>query len=157
MQGFLSAGGADRNLRGTYRKGVRETTAQTDGNNVIPGRVEDANPESRDSGSGPSDHPGMTPSSILFGSSPARRACARKSLANPHRQGVADLTIGLQLLLAIALGAGGIVGRPVFDVGRQRARQFQRLVMRLRRQRDDEVEVEPFPIVEFLERGRLVA
>jgi hypothetical protein len=28
--------------------------------NVIPGRVEDANPESRDSGSGPSDHPGMT-------------------------------------------------------------------------------------------------
>ena len=28
--------------------------------NVIPGRVEDANLESRDSGSGPSDHPGMT-------------------------------------------------------------------------------------------------
>ena len=27
---------------------------------VIPGRVEDANPESRDSGSGPLDHPGMT-------------------------------------------------------------------------------------------------
>src|SRR5271154_3854208 len=27
---------------------------------VIPGRVEDANPESRDSGSGPADHPGMT-------------------------------------------------------------------------------------------------
>jgi DNA helicase-2/ATP-dependent DNA helicase PcrA len=27
---------------------------------VIPGRIEDANPESRDSGSGPSDHPGMT-------------------------------------------------------------------------------------------------
>src|ERR1700694_1417546 len=28
--------------------------------NVIPGRIEDANPESRDSGSGPADHPGMT-------------------------------------------------------------------------------------------------
>src|SRR6478609_9432390 len=27
---------------------------------VIPGRLEEANPESRDSGSGPSDHPGMT-------------------------------------------------------------------------------------------------
>jgi len=26
---------------------------------VIPGRVEDANPEPRDSGSGPADHPGM--------------------------------------------------------------------------------------------------
>src|ERR1700722_16944520 len=31
-----------------------------DGEAVIPGRIEDANPESRDSGSGPSDHPGMT-------------------------------------------------------------------------------------------------
>src|SRR5580704_19325189 len=28
--------------------------------NVIPGRCEASNPESRDSGSGPSDHPGMT-------------------------------------------------------------------------------------------------
>src|SRR6202035_3662759 len=27
---------------------------------VIPGRCEASNPESRDSGSGPSDHPGMT-------------------------------------------------------------------------------------------------
>src|ERR1700736_2647997 len=34
---------------------------------VIPGRIEDANPESRDSGSGPSDHPGMTvPQLSLF-------------------------------------------------------------------------------------------
>src|SRR5581483_10234835 len=29
-------------------------------NTVIPGRCEASNPESRDSGSGPSDHPGMT-------------------------------------------------------------------------------------------------
>src|SRR5260370_28206179 len=29
-------------------------------NFVIPGRCEASNPESRDSGSGPSDHPGMT-------------------------------------------------------------------------------------------------
>jgi hypothetical protein len=29
---------------------------------VIPGRIEDASPESRDSGFGPSDHPGMTKS-----------------------------------------------------------------------------------------------
>jgi len=27
---------------------------------VIPGRLEEANPESRDSGFGPSDRPGMT-------------------------------------------------------------------------------------------------
>jgi hypothetical protein len=30
---------------------------------VIPGRCEASNPESRDSGSGPSDHPGMTTAS----------------------------------------------------------------------------------------------
>ena len=60
-------------------------------------------------------------------------------------------------LEAKIFGAGRIVGRPVFDVGRHRAGQFQRLVVRLRRQRDDEVEIQPFPVVEFLERGRLVA
>src|SRR5258708_38942810 len=33
---------------------------------VIPGRCEASNPESRDSGSGPSDHPGMTTTSSLL-------------------------------------------------------------------------------------------
>jgi len=33
---------------------------QPEGRAVIPGRVEDANPESRDSGSAPTAHPGMT-------------------------------------------------------------------------------------------------
>src|SRR6476646_5702789 len=32
---------------------------------VVPGRREAANPESRDSGSGPSDHPGMTARELL--------------------------------------------------------------------------------------------
>src|SRR5260370_11396265 len=43
--------------RGSTSKGGRN------GSNleaVIPGRCEASNPESRDSGSGPSDHPGMT-------------------------------------------------------------------------------------------------
>src|SRR6202790_5057020 len=87
--------------------------------------------------------------------SPARRAGLRKPLANPHRQGVANLAIGLELLLAVAFRAGGVMGRPVFDVGGKRVGQFQRLVMRLRRQRDDEVEIEPLPVVELLEGGRL--
>jgi hypothetical protein len=62
----------------------------------------------------------------------------------------------LQLLFAVALGAGGVVGRPVFDIGGERAGQFQRLVMRLGRQRDDEVEIQALPVVEFLKSGRLV-
>ena len=46
---------------------------------------------------------------------PARRADFGKPLADAQQQAVADLAIGLQLLLAIALGAGRILGRPVFD------------------------------------------
>src|SRR5450631_4909313 len=122
------------NARGTYRKVFYETTAAA-AKSVSRTRC----------------HAAARPYS------PTRRPGPGKPLADAQRQLVADLAIGLQLLLAIALGAGGIVGRPVFHVGRERARQFQRLVMRLRRQRDDEVEIEPFPVVQFLERGRLVA
>src|ERR1700730_8149160 len=89
--------------------------------------------------------------------STARGAGLRKAPADAHRQDVADFAIGLKLLLAIAVGSGRIMGWPVFDVGCKRPRQFQRLVMRLRRQRDDEVEIEPFPILQFLEGGRLMA
>src|SRR4051812_32276791 len=62
---------------------------------------------------------------------PARRRHPGKSLADAQQQGVADVAIGLQFLLAVALGSGGILGRPVFDVGRHGAGQFQRLVMGL--------------------------
>jgi hypothetical protein len=41
------------------------TTLNSD--SVIPGRCEASNPESRDSGSGPLDHPGMTASRLLRG------------------------------------------------------------------------------------------
>jgi DNA helicase-2/ATP-dependent DNA helicase PcrA len=41
---------------------------------VIPGRIEDANPESKDSGSGPSGHPGMTAQN-LAPSSPLKNIC----------------------------------------------------------------------------------
>src|SRR5450432_274907 len=42
---------------------------------VIPGRTEDANPESRDSGSGPSDHPGMTEQNLPPSSPPKNICC----------------------------------------------------------------------------------
>src|SRR5713226_2059970 len=42
-----------------------------------------------------------------------RRAHLGKPLADAQQQGVTDFAIGLQLLLAIALGAGRIVGWPV--------------------------------------------
>src|ERR1700692_744105 len=37
---------------------------------VIPGRITDANPESRDSGSGPSDHPEITATKLTSGREP---------------------------------------------------------------------------------------
>src|SRR5687768_914599 len=42
----------------------------------------------------------------IEGVSSARRACLGKPPADAHRQSVADFAIGLQLLLAIAFGAG---------------------------------------------------
>src|ERR1700733_13268342 len=63
----------------------------------------------------------------------ARRAHLRKPLADAQQQAVADLAIGLQLLFAIAFGSGRIMRRPILYVGRQRACQLQRPVMRLRR------------------------
>ena len=42
------------------RTAPRECGGASRPDTVIPGRCEASNPESRDSGSGPSDHPGMT-------------------------------------------------------------------------------------------------
>jgi hypothetical protein len=41
---------------------------------VIPGRCEASNPESRDSGSGPADHPGMTVSGLHVIASEAKQS-----------------------------------------------------------------------------------
>jgi hypothetical protein len=60
----------------------QSTTVQLRG--VIPGRCEASNPESRDSGSGPSDHPGMTKVGLL------RRFAPRNDVKNfmtPHSRG----------------------------------------------------------------------
>src|SRR6185437_2421778 len=85
-----------------------------------------------------------------------RGTCLGKALADSHQKLIADLAIGGELLLAAAIGAGRIKRRPVFDLGGERPRQFQRLVMRLRRKRDDQVEVEAFPVLEFVEGDGLV-
>src|SRR5450631_4303878 len=59
------------------------------------------------------DDPDRVPrdDSRAIGSSSAGGANIGKSPADPRQQRVADLAIGRQLLLAIALGAGRIVGR----------------------------------------------
>src|SRR5258708_37430779 len=70
-------------------------------------------------GSAPSPASGRgkaSPPLSFISHSPARRAGPRKTLADPHRQGVADLAIGLELPLAVTLGAGGVMGRPLFRV-----------------------------------------
>src|SRR5689334_4967764 len=50
------------------------------------------------------------------------RAGFRKPPADAREQRVADLAIGLELLLPVTVGAGRIVRRPIFDVGGERPR-----------------------------------
>src|SRR5262245_40283981 len=52
--------------------------------------------------------------------------------------------------------SGGIGCRPIFHVSRDGARQFERRVMCLRRERDDEVEVQALVFLYLVEGARLV-
>src|SRR5580693_7830780 len=79
-----------------------------------------------------------------------------EALAYPVEQLVADGTVGLELLLAAAFGVGRVGRRPIFDLDRAGAGEFERPVMRLRRERDDEIEVETFQFVELFKRDRLM-
>ena len=74
-----------------------------------------------------------------------------------RHQLVAHGAVGVEPLLAGALDAGRVDRRPVFDLRRMDAGQFQRLVMRRRRQRHDQIEIEPFQVFHVLEGHRLVA
>ena len=77
-------------------------------------------------------------------------------MLDSRQQLIAQLAIALKPLFTAAFDRSRIRSRPILDVDRERAGEFERAVMRLRRQRDDQVEIEPLPIIELLERGRLV-
>src|SRR6266852_2810578 len=90
---------------------------------------------------------------------PARRrrsligARARdESLANLSHQLIAHRAIGVEALLAIALDRGRIGCRPILDLDGKRARELERLVMRFGGERDDQIEIETFEVLELLER-----
>src|SRR3954452_930213 len=68
---------------------------------VIPGRCKASNPESRDSGSGPSDHPGMTAARLL------RRGASRNDENEPS----------LALQRVGRIGAEGVIRRYVWQDG----------------------------------------
>src|SRR5690242_19651759 len=78
-------------------------------------------------------------------------------LADVPQKLVAHGAVGVEPLLAAAFDGGRVGRRPILDVGGDCACQFQRLVVRRRRQRDDEVEVQPLELVQLLEGDRLVA
>ncbi len=81
-------------LMDEFPRTVRDRRAEADGGElrdaVIPGRCKASNPESRDSGSGPSDHPGMTED----GSRPS--TASRRQL----------IFLGLRLMFRLAVRAG---------------------------------------------------
>ena len=51
---------------------------------------------------------------------------------------------------------GGIGQRPIFNGGRQRAGEIKRFVMRLGTERDDQIEIQAFPIIQFINGARFV-
>ena len=74
-----------------------------------------------------------------------RQSGDTEALPDAAHELVADVAVGLKPLVAAAFGDRRVGRRPVFDLGSDRAGQFERLVMGLRRQRDDEIEVEALP------------
>src|SRR6266851_8550796 len=80
-----------------------------------------------------------------------RAAPRKKPRPDPLQQLLANLAIRVHPLLAAAFDRRRIDGRPIFDLGGERTHELERLVVRLRRQRDDQVEIEPFEVVELLE------
>src|SRR5262245_51266259 len=90
----------------------------------------------------------------------SRRPAACGGLEKPRLDArgklVAHRTIGVEPLLAIALGRGRIGGRPVLHPGGDTVGERQRRVMRLRRQGHDQVEVEAFEVFQLLDGDGLV-
>src|SRR3974390_2919079 len=82
---------------------------------------------------------------------------AAEPLADMRQQLVADGAVGIELLLAAALDRRRIGCLPVLNLGGERPRHFQRLVMRTRRERHDDIEIEPLQLVQILERVGAVA
>jgi outer membrane protein OmpA-like peptidoglycan-associated protein len=84
----------------------------------------------------------------------ARRGGDGEALLDAAEQSVTDRTVGRQDLLAVAARHGGVGRRPIFHVDGEVAGKSERLVMRFRRQRDDQVEGR---IVQVVKRGRPMA
>ncbi len=87
---------------------------------------------------------------LTTGAAHVRRLCADTADAQSApliraSKLVAHRAIGVEPLLAVALDVGRVGGRPVFDRGGDPVRELERLVVRLGRERDDQVEVEPVP------------
>ena len=61
------------------------------------------------------------------------RLAAKKPRPDPLQQLIAHRAIGVEPLLAAAFDRGRVGGRPVLDLGGERARELERLVMRFRR------------------------
>src|SRR6516162_4892500 len=80
----------------------------------------------------------------------------RESCQNAIRQLVANRAIGADALIAVAFD-GGRVGRgPIFYGRRNPVCERDRLVVRLRGERDDDVEAQSFEILQVLESHRFV-
>src|SRR5258705_8923482 len=93
---------------------------QNDGEAVIPGRCAASNPESRDSGSGPSDHPGMTALERTDGKIPQPQISEAAFFPNPKQRPVQRRP---QQIVALADGdADALAEKTALDEGAARER-----------------------------------
>src|SRR5262245_30088714 len=76
---------------------------------------------------------------------------AREPGPDARHELVAHGAVAVEALLAIALDASRIGGRPILDRGGKPVGEFERLVMSLGRERNDQVVVQTFPVLELLE------
>ena len=84
------------------------------------------------------------------------RSQTGEPLPDARQQLISQFAIGIEPLPPAALDGARVRRRPVFDVDRAGTGQFERAVMRLRRQGDDQIEIKSLPIFQFLEGRRLV-
>src|ERR1700677_4932239 len=84
-------------------------------------------------------------------------ASRQKAFADMFRKLVAHGAIGVQPLHAAAFDGARVGGRPIFHIDAAHAGEFERAMVRLRCQRDDEIEIKPLPFVELFEGYRFMA
>src|SRR6185312_6065307 len=96
------------------------------------------------SGTGPFSQPDTTAPTLFID------AGSSEAFPDTCHQLIPYFAVGIEPLLAAASIRGRIYRRPIFHIGGHLVGQFQSLVVRRRRERDDQIEVQSFQVFQLL-------